>query len=279
MSNYIECTFELAPFEPFHEILIAQLSDLPFESFVEEEPVVKAYIQSEEFDLKLLDSIDLLKSDLVTIRWSHKEIEKENWNAKWEQSFEPVEVGDFCIVRAPFHESKPNFTHEIIIEPKMSFGTGHHETTQLMIEGMKPLKLDGKRVWDMGSGTGILAILAEKMGAAEVHAVDIEEWAAENMKENVQRNNCKNVHTYLGDIDWVDGKGEFDCILANINKNILIRQFDTYIQHLNSGGHLLLSGFFPSDVSDFEALLDQYKLVLRNSLSHSDWAMLHLQKA
>ncbi len=222
--NYIECTFELAPFHPFNEILVAQLSDLPFESFVEEDPIVKAYIQEKDFDLKLLDAVDLLKSDLVSIRWNHTEIAKENWNAKWEKSFDAVEVGQFCLVRAPFHPSNDKFKFEIIIEPKMSFGTGHHETTQLMIEGMQSLQLLNKRVWDMGSGTGILAILADKMGAAEVHAVDIEEWAAENMKENVERNECKRVHTYLGDIDWVEDKGAFDCILANINKNILLQR-------------------------------------------------------
>ncbi|MEX2380416.1 MAG: 50S ribosomal protein L11 methyltransferase [Vicingaceae bacterium] len=277
--NYIECIFELAPFEPFHEILIAQLSDLPFESFVEEEPVVKAYIQEKDFDLALLDTVDLLKNDLVSIRWTHHVIPKENWNAKWEQSFDPVEVGDFCVVRAPFHASNDKFKHEIIIEPKMSFGTGHHETTQLMIEGMQALDLEGRRIWDMGSGTGILAILAEKMGASEVHAVDIEEWAAENMKENVERNQCELVQTYLGDIDWVLEKGEFDCILANINKNILLKHFDVYMEHLKSGGHILLSGFFPSDISDFEGLMKKHKLMLKNKLSHSDWAMLHLQKA
>lgn len=277
--NYIECTFELAPFEPFNEILIAQLSELPFESFMEEDPVVKGYIQEKEFDLKLFDSVDLLKSDLVSIRWSHKEIAKENWNAKWEKSFEPVEVGDFCMVRAPFHSTNDKFKFEIIIEPKMSFGTGHHETTQLMIEGMQALQLKDKRVWDMGSGTGILAVLAEKMGAAEVHAVDIEEWAAINMKENVERNHCKQVSTYLGDIDWVEDKGTFDCILANINKNILLSQFDVYMSHLSSRGHLLLSGFFPSDVSDFESMMKKYKLILKNKLSYSDWAMIHLQKA
>lgn len=277
--NYIECTFELAPFEPFHEILIAQLSDLPFESFVEEEPVVKAYIQEKDFDITLLDNIELLTNDLVSIRWTHHVIPKENWNAKWEKSFDPVEVGDFCMVRAPFHPGNEKFKFEIIIEPKMSFGTGHHETTQLMIEGMQELQLEGKRIWDMGSGTGILAILAEKMGASEIHAVDIEEWAAENMKENVGRNHCELVQTYLGDIDWVQGKGKFDCILANINKNILIKHFDVYIEHLNAAGHILLSGFFPSDISDFESLMKKHKLMLKNKLSHSDWAMLHLQKA
>lgn len=277
--NYVECIFELAPFEPFHEILIAQLSELPFESFVEEDPLVKGYIQEKDFDIALIDKLDLFESDLVSIRWEHKTIAQENWNAKWEKSFEAVEVNNFCLIRAPFHTSNKQFDHEIIIEPKMSFGTGHHETTQLMIEGMKNLDLQGKRVWDMGSGTGILAILAEKMGASEVHAVDIESWAAENMKENVARNECEKVHTYLGDIDWVEGRGEFDCILANINKNILIKQFDQYMSHLKRGGHILLSGFFPSDVSDFEGLMKQHKLILKNKLSHANWAMIQLQKA
>jgi len=277
--DYIECRFELAPFEPFHEILIAELAELPFESFVEEDPVVKAYIPESLFKIEMLDEVEILHSDQLSVRWTHKQIPQENWNKKWETSFDAVEIDNFCIIKAPFHPIKEGFKYELIIEPKMSFGTGHHETTQLMIKGMKRLDLINKKVLDMGSGTAVLAILAEKMGASLVHAIDIEDWAYENMNENVIRNNCKNIITKKGGeevIEMLDEK--YDCIFANINKNILLKQFDIYIKHLNTGGELLISGFFPSDVVDFKHLVKKYKLLEIVEDSESQWCMLHYKK-
>lgn len=277
--NYIECSFEIEPFEPYAEILLAELSELPFESFLEETPFLKAYIPVKDFSKKEVVNCWLFSSDDVKIKWNYKEIPQENWNKKWETSFDAVEIDDFCRIRAPFHNSKQEFTHEIIIEPKMSFGTGHHETTQLMIQGISQLDLTNKKVLDMGSGTAILSILAEKMGAEAVDAIDIEEWAYENMKENIQRNNCTKIKVYQGgeeQIFQLDDK--YNCILANINKNILLKQIPTYIKHLKKGGDLLLSGFFPSDVDDFQYFVKSSLLIEIAVESNDQWCMLHLRK-
>lgn len=277
--NHIECRFKLNPFYPFNEILIAELGELGFESFVEEADCVLAYISKADFKEEELKEMQINQIEELEISLEIVEIPKENWNKKWEDSFQPVEVDDFCVVRAPFHQLDKTFEHEIIIEPKMSFGTGHHATTQLMLKALQDKSIKGKKVMDMGSGTGILAILAHQLGATEIHAVDIEEWAYENMQENFERNNCPEVKAYLGGaelLSQIDQK--FDLFLANINKNILLRDMPAYISHLKEGGKLILSGFFPLDAEEMKSALSAYPLEFINQTDLGDWCCLQLRR-
>ena len=278
--DYIEVSLKLNPFRPFNEILVAQLGELPFDSFLEEEDdsLVKAYILEDDFvEADLLAAFAPFEG-MVEIEHSVQKIEKVNWNQKWEENFDAVEVGNFCYVRAPFHVEKPTFLHEIVIEPKMSFGTGHHQTTQMMIELMEKIDFKGKTVLDMGSGTGILAILAKKMGAAEVEAIDIEEWSYENMKENFERNNVQ-VSAYHGGEEVIGTVGkQYDVIIANINKNILLSQFETYNRHLNNKGFLLLSGFYVTDAADVVAAEHLNTFETKAQIDKETWCGLKLQK-
>lgn len=277
--NYIECQFKLEPYRPFNEILVAQLSDLEFESFVEEEEnqTLKGYIIASSFEETEVKQAIGVFSDQVEINFSFQTIERVNWNKKWEENFDAISIGKFCHIRAPFHEEHSDFKHEIIIEPKMSFGTGHHQTTQMMIELMEQLSFQGTSVLDMGSGTGVLAILAKKMGAEKVDAIDIEDWAYENMKENFLRNNVE-VMAGLGDAELL-GDDTYEVILANINKNILLNDFKKYDQVLQDRGFLLLSGFYQSDEEDIlsaSSLKNYEKLAVKNK---DRWCAILLQKS
>ena len=262
--KYVEVSFSSIPFEPWNEIIIANLSILPYESFMEEGEQVKAYIQEQYFDsLKLKDLVmKLNKNKEALINFEYKNIEHKNWNQVWESQFEPVSINDQLHILAPFH---PKDTYQgliIEIEPKMSFGTGHHQTTFLMCEEISSLSLDGKNVLDMGSGTGVLAILAEKCGAKEILAIDIESWSVENCEENAKRNNCRKIISMLGDIIEIKDKS-FDVIIANINKNVLLGHLPSYSKCLNTSGILLLSGFFETDAEDLISAAFKENLVLK----------------
>jgi len=227
------------------EILIAQLGELGFDSFVENPNEVLAYILSENFSE---NEVVLLLESLPNIdKFSVKEIEDQNWNAVWESSYEAVRFDDFCNIRAPFHEPVLDVKFDLIIEPKMSFGTAHHETTSLMIEWLKTEPVEGKRVLDMGCGTGILAILAKKLGAEFVEAIDNDERAFENTKENILRNETSEIIVELGDAESLKNKN-FDLVIANINRNILIRDMPMYVQTMSKNAVILLSGFYKSDL-------------------------------
>ncbi|MDR1951622.1 MAG: 50S ribosomal protein L11 methyltransferase [Bacteroidales bacterium] len=228
------------------EILIAQLGELGFDSFVENPNQLLAYIPSENFSEN--DVFSLLKTSINIDSFSLKKVEEQNWNAVWESSYEPVRFGDFCNIRAPFHEPVSDVKFDLIIEPKMSFGTAHHETTSLMIEWLKTEPVEGKRVLDMGCGTGVLAILAKKLGAKFVEAIDNDEWAFENTKENILRNETSDIVVKLGDAENLKGKN-FDVVIANINRNILIRDMPIYIQTMSKNAVILLSGFYKSDLN------------------------------
>ncbi len=278
--DYIEVSITLKPFRPFNEIIVAQLGEMPFDSFTEDEDdsMVKAYILEGDYVVADVQNAFNQFEGLVEISFTAEKIEKVNWNQQWEDNFDAVEVGDFCYVRAPFHAEKPNFLHEIIIEPKMSFGTGHHQTTQMMIELMESIDFKEKSVLDMGSGTGILAILAKKMNAQYVDAIDIEEWAFENMKENFNRNNTVVSAFYGGEEVIIDLGKQYDVIIANINKNLLLTQFETYNGHLKKGGLLLLSGFYVTDVDDLLAAKELAEYSLVDKLEKETWCGLKLQK-
>jgi len=218
---YIEYSFKVTPKEPGTEILIAELGNVGFESFVENEQGVIAYIQKGEWEPTILEEVFVLKSKEFSIDFDQKEIAQTNWNAEWEKNFNPIQVNDIVSIRAPFHEN-PNLPYDIVIEPKMSFGTGHHETTHMMVQHLIATELAGKKVLDMGCGTGILAIFAEMKGAKPVDAIDIDNWCYLNSLENIERNNCSNISVYEGDASLLKEKN-YDIIIANINRNILSR--------------------------------------------------------
>ena len=265
-SSYIEYYFKVHPAASGVEILIAELSQLGFESFVEEENGLRAYIQ-EDADLS---SVRILNSSEFVITFSKKEIEQVNWNAEWERNFEPIQVNDQCVVRAPFHESS-GVTYEIIIEPKMSFGTGHHETTLMMMRLLFEIELEGKNVLDMGCGTAVLAILAERLGARNIDAVDIDEWSVENSIENAARNDRKRISVWQGDIDSVPTGNRYDVIIANINRNILQRHIPSYHKLLSPKGMLLLSGFYHSDLEVISKDCSEVGLMFDSSMETNDW--------
>ncbi|AXT56342.1 50S ribosomal protein L11 methyltransferase [Aquimarina sp. AD1] len=243
---YIGYYFNIAPLQPATEILIAELGNVGFESFVETEKGLEAFIQKEEWKENILDDIYILNSDEFEITFSTKEIEQVNWNKEWEKNFTPIVVDDTCGVRAPFHE-KPELLYDIVIEPKMSFGTGHHETTHMMIQHLLKQDLQDKKVLDMGCGTGVLAILAEMKGAQPIDAIDIDNWCYLNTIENVERNNCKHITAYEGDAALLLDK-KYDVVIANINRNILLKDIPTYANTLRTDGVLLLSGFYQEDL-------------------------------
>lgn len=266
---YLEYTFIVNPLEPGRDILIAELGVAGFESFVENEEGVVAYIQEEDWNKNMLDEVEILKNHNFKIDYDFKEIAQVNWNAEWEKNFDPIEVDGACTVRAPFHET-PNTKYDIIIEPKMSFGTGHHETTHMMIQHLLKIDLKDKTVLDMGCGTGVLAILTEKLGAKSVDAIDIDNWCYVNSLENVERNNCKKINVYEGDASLLKGK-KYDLIIANINRNILLEDIPKYSKSLNKNGVLLLSGFYKDDILKISEKCCDFGLKMSESFEKNHW--------
>ncbi|ANW95587.1 ribosomal protein L11 methyltransferase [Wenyingzhuangia fucanilytica] len=274
--NYTGYTFTITPLQPATEILIAELGELGFESFEETETGLKAYIQTNDWHEDILDDVFALQSEEFNISYTYQEIEQVNWNLEWEKNFEPIHVDNKVSVIAPFHQ-KTGMDYEIIIEPKMSFGTGHHETTHLMIKHLLELDLADKSVLDMGTGTGILAIFAEMKGAKPIDAIDIDEWCYINTEENVAKNNCKHISAYQGDASMlVDQK--YDVIIANINRNILLNDMDIYNKCLNDGGKLLLSGFYTQDIPFLEERTKDLGLTIQKTYTKNNWVGLQLDK-
>lgn len=277
MDNiYIEYTFKVSPKEPATEILIAELGTLGFESFVENENGVVAYIQKNDWNDAILNDVFVLNSQEFSISYTHQEIEQTNWNAEWEKNFKPIQVDDKVSIRAPFHEN-PNLEYDIVIEPKMSFGTGHHETTHMMVQHLLHINVANKKVLDMGCGTGILAIFAEMKGAQPIDAIDIDNWCYENSLENVERNNCKHISVYEGDATLLQEQ-KYDVIIANINRNILLNDMQTYTNCLTENGIILLSGFYSEDIPVIDNEVTKYGLTLKNTLKRNNWVALQYQK-
>ena len=269
---YIGYYFEVKPVIPAVEILIAELGFAGFESFVETDKGVEAYIQKEDWNYNILEDVQILKSEKFEITYTFNEIEQTNWNVEWESNFNPIIVDDVCTVRAPFHDI-PNTKYDIIIEPKMSFGTGHHETTHMMIQHILKNNFKGKHVLDMGCGTGVLAILAERRGATAIDAIDIDNWCYLNSLENIKRNNCKHIRVFEGDASLLENK-KYDIIIANINRNILLNDMSIYISCLNDNGLLLLSGFYQSDIPIIENKCVKYGLKLVETIEKNNWVSL-----
>ena len=271
--NYKEVIFLFQPLNPWSEILIAFLSDLDFESFEEINEGVRAYIKEDDFNFSEIDSICSQLDCKIDI--NYKVIKQENWNAVWESDFHPITIGNKCGVRADFH--KPlDLEYEIIITPKMSFGTGHHATTYGMMEAMLSLDFQEKKVLDMGCGTGVLSILAHQLGSKKVDAVDIEEWAFNNAIENISLNGISNIVVYKGGKEKIEG--DFDIILANINRNILIQDMYSYSSHMLQNGLILFSGFYEQDLAliSQEAIRQGLKYISHNS--KNNWVTAKFQK-
>lgn len=274
--NYIQFVAKVSPLVMGREILIAELAEIGFESFVDTEDGFEAYIQETDFDESNIKEISLLSNDEFKIEYTINKIAQQNWNEEWEKSFDPIFVDEKCMIRAPFHEKPSDNVIDIIIEPKMSFGTGHHETTHLIVSRLLNLELTDKTVLDMGSGTGILAILAKKRNCGKVLAIDNDEWAYTNAVENCERNNV-DIEVVLGDANQIKSN-KFDVIIANINRNILLRDMHFYAAALNDKGLLLLSGFFSIDK---EVLTEEAnKLALTSTFENTknEWTMLEFVK-
>lgn len=277
MDNiYMSYTFKVSPKEPATEILIAELGEAGFESFVENEEGVEAFIQKTDWNTHVLDDIYVLKSGEFQISYEMQEIEQTNWNIEWEKNFNPIQVDGLVSIRAPFHEN-PNLKYDIVIEPKMSFGTGHHETTHMMVQHLLDLDVAGKKVLDMGCGTGILAIFAEMKGAKPIDAIDIDNWCYQNSLENVERNNCKHISVYEGDASLLKNK-KYDVIIANINRNILLNDMNTYASCLDENGVILLSGFYKEDIPVIDAEVSKYGLKLDKQIERNNWVALKYVK-
>lgn len=273
--DYLE--FKIKCLEEFREILIAELAEIGFDSFLETEEGIDAYAAESEFDRAKFDALIDSYQDAAQISLSESIMPRVNWNEEWEKNYDPIAVDDLVYVRASFHEPKPEFKYEIVINPKMSFGTGHHATTFQMLRHQGDLDHEGKRVLDVGSGTGILAIMAHLLGAKSVEAFDIDDWCVDNGNENFDLNGLQ-TRMGLGTIREVNPQGVFDIVLANINKNVLLDEMEIYARLLPNQGYLLLSGFYTEDISDLLEAAKPFGLELIKKSSKDNWAALILQK-
>ncbi len=269
MRKYIQLQFDNLESDQC-EILIAMLSDLNFEGFEENENSLKAFIH--EADLNEEELHEALKN--VDLKFSKSMIEETNWNEVWESNFQPIVIDDICAIRADFHAPISGVKNEIIITPKMSFGTGHHATTHMMIQMMDTLNFENKLVFDYGTGTGILAIFAEKLGAKKIIAIDNEEWSINNALENKERNHSEKIDVYLS--EEIPTDLQFDIILANINKHVILASLENLSKQIIPGGNILLSGFLPEDEEDVLAKAKDFNFLLKTNLLMGKWICLHL---
>ena len=267
--NYVELKF-LVPEPPeMGEIIIAELAEIGFESFAEEADFILAYIPQKDFSKEKLSSIAYFQH--VETEPAIQLIKDQNWNAIWESNYPSVTIAGKCHVRAPFHEKNETVDFDILIHPKMAFGTAHHETTSLMITFLLEEDCDGKRVLDMGCGTGVLAILASMKGALQVDAIDNDKWSYNNTLENAGLNNCENINIKLGDADLLGNEDLYDIILANINKNILLKDIHRYAKVLKKGGRLFLSGFYTEDLKDISREAEKNGLKFVRKQTQNNW--------
>ena len=272
-SRYVCYSFNVEPIEPGVEILIAELGELPFESFEETENGVNAYIQESLIYENMLDEVYILDSEEFVISYETETIEQVNWNEEWEKNFDPIDVDGICYVRAPFHPAK-EAKYEIIIEPKMSFGTGHHETTYLMMKHILKLDVENKEILDMGCGTALLAILALMKGAKHADAIDIDNWCYLNSIENGERNNITNMDVFEGDASLLTEENKYDIVIANINRNILLNDMKSYANVLKSGGTILFSGFYTEDIDAIKKSAESFGMVYQEQLEKNNWVAL-----
>jgi len=275
--DYIEIKVNVVPKEQGSDILIAQLSELEFESFVETDKGFDAYIQEDLFIEEQLKNVFNAFASELTVSYSKNIIPKQNWNKEWESNFNPIDIDGKCFIRAPFHEKRNGYVFDVIIEPKMSFGTGHHHTTQLMIQKLMQLSVENQSLLDMGCGTGVLAIVGSMMGAKQITAIDIDDWSIENTIENLEKNNINNVLVQKGNAQILE-KETFNTILANINKNVLLNDMSIYIKSLKKNGNLVLSGFFETDAPELISKANELGLKFEDKVVNNQWTILHFTK-
>ncbi len=273
--DYIELKVDVVPSDStINDVLVAQLAELGFDSFMDQPNGFNAYIRASDFNPELYDIVrNILIPEGTKVTWNINRIKDQNWNSLWESNFEPVIVDNRCLVRASFHKKIVDTEFDIVIDPKMAFGTGHHQTTWLMISAMLSEDLAGKVVLDMGCGTGVLAILAELKGARRITAIDIDDWAYRNALENIATNRCNKIGVVLGDVSKIKGL-KFDVILANINLNILLNDLSEYVASLNPKGKIFLSGILATDLPNLIWKGEALALKHLYSLQRDNWAMI-----
>ena len=274
--QYVEVDIELKKTVPFNEILIALLNEIKFNSYHEHENGLKAYIEEIYFDLYLLKQTLKKLKEKVDLIYTVKKLENNNWNKNWEENFNPVFITNNCIVRAKFHQKPNNIKYDIVITPKMSFGTGHHETTHQMISHILNLEMKSKSVLDMGCGTGVLAILAAMKGADFITAIDIDEWAYLNTIENTLENKCGHIMVKHGGAELLGNKS-FDFVFANINLNILLNDMSAYANVMHSGSKIIFSGFYTSDIPLIDKKAESLGMYSIGKTEKNKWAALLYQ--
>jgi len=281
MVDYIELNCFLTPFnEDISDIIISELCDIDFESFDTQSEYIKAYITEDKFNMTKIENneiINNLKKE-YDIRFSIQKIENKDWNAEWEANFQPIVIKDIVCIRGSFHPKNENCKYDVVINPKMSFGTGHHSTTALMIEHISETVTKGDNVLDMGCGTSLLGIFASMIGAKEVIGVDIDEWAYNNSLENLELNNISNLKVLLGDADRLKDLKKFNVVLANINRNILLNDMHYYIDHLEAGGNLIMSGFYTQDLKMIRDEAERLGLEYINHKEDNNWVAVKFKK-
>lgn len=276
MIDYVEVDVTVNPRQPGADFLVSELADLGFESFAETPTGFQAWIPREVFKEEVLAVVNQLDSELGSASFSWKIIPGQNWNAEWESSYQPVRIGNKLLIRAPFHDADSSVEIELVIQPQQSFGTGHHPTTMLIAEKLLTLPLVARYIMDLGCGTGVLAILATRLGAGNVEGIDIEIPAVENAIENARNNSASSIVFTHGTADALRGK-QYDVVLANINKNILKAAMPQFVESVNAGGDLLLSGFFVTDTDELIAVAGN-DFELQEMKNNGEWAMLHLRR-
>lgn len=284
MVDYVCVALQIQETE-FVEILIAELGALGFDSFDETDAaegqlsVVNCYVPIQDYNAQFVEDLLGHYQAMAGMTWEISEVKGQNWNQTWEDNFQPIQIDNQVLVRASFHPSQPEIPIDIVIDPKMTFGTGHHATTSLMMKAQLGLDHQGKRVFDAGTGTGILAILAHKLGASWIEANEVEDWSVEAARENAKANDS-DVHVHLGPIREVAFSQSYDLFLANINRNVLLDEIGEYSKRILTGGNLLLSGFYPEDVDLLRAEAEKHKLhFVRQESAPERWTLLHFEKS
>ncbi len=260
------------------DILVAELSNIGFDSFLITDTGFEASILSDHFNQGLLIEIIDSYSFLGSVTYHIDEIKEKNWNVEWEKNYQPVIIEDQCAIRASFHQIKKKYPIELIVNPKMAFGTGHHETTYLMIQSQLNVDHENKSVLDAGCGTGILSILAEKLGARKIIGFDLDHWAYENSLENIRLNSCHKIEIIEGKIQKISKLATFDIILANINLNVILKELKSYSEVLSPGGILILSGFLISDLRTILKYTKSLNLTLIEQSSRNKWMSIIVKK-
>jgi ribosomal protein L11 methyltransferase len=275
--NYIELNVKNLINSDLNDVLIAELGEIGFESFIDSDEGFLAYIREDLFDANLIGKLQIIELNPDTFSYTSQLVEDQNWNAVWESNYDAVVIANKCGIRAPFHPENKEVEYDLVIEPKMSFGTAHHETTSNMIEFLLEENLEGKSVLDMGCGTSVLAILAAKRGGIHIFAIDNDEWAYENSLENIERNNVPEIKVLLGDAALLNNMS-FDVIIANINRNILLNDIKHYVNVLNDNGVLLMSGFYEQDIAVIKEETEKYNLTFDRYKLKNNWVAIRFTK-